>query len=467
MEKAELYDLVIIGSGPGGYVAAIRAAQLGLKACVIEKDEPGGVCLNIGCIPSKALLHQAEIFSSHKELEAMGVKVDVSTLDYSRVLAKSRQAAETLSKGVLYLLKKNKVTLVKGRAEITAPGVVTVDQAQVIKGKNIIIACGSRPRRIPGFDFDQETVLSSNEALLLEELPGEILILGGGAIGCEFAQIMNGFGVKVHLVEMLDHLLPAEDREIVAILERSFRKRGIKTYTATKALSMARTDGRITVALAKQGKAAEQSTDVQVDKVLVVVGRQPNTEKLGLEKLAIELERGFIKVGDYYQTSVPGIFAIGDVVDSPLLAHVASKEGEIVAEYLAGRKPQPAIDPLSIPMAVYTEPQVAAFGLNEEQAAKEGLDYVKASFPFRGVGKAMATGRYEGMVKIISHRESREILGAQIVGPEATELIHELLLARNSELLTADIAAMIHGHPTLSEGVMEAARAVEGWAIHI
>lgn len=467
METAELYDLVIIGSGPGGYVAAIRAAQLGLKACVIEKDEPGGVCLNMGCIPSKALLHQAEIFSSHKELEAMGVKVDVSTLDYSRVLAKSRQVAETLSKGILYLLKKNKVTLVKGRAEITAPGVVTVDQEQVIKGKNIIIASGSRPRRISGFDFDQKTVLSSNEALLLEELPGEILILGGGAIGCEFAQIMNGFGVKVHLVEMLDHLLPAEDREIVSVLERSFRKRGIKIYTATKALSMTKEAGRITVALSKQGKSAEESTDVQVDKVLVVVGRQPNTEALGLEKLGVELEKGFIKVGDFYQTSVPGIFAIGDVVDSPLLAHVASKEGEIVVEYLAGRKPQPSIDPLSIPMAVYTEPQVAGFGLNEEQAAKEGLDFVKAAFPFRGVGKAMATGRYEGMVKIISHRESREILGAQIVGPEATELIHELLLARNSELLPADIASMIHGHPTLSEGVMEAARTVEGWAIHI
>jgi len=467
VETTELYDLVIIGSGPGGYVAAIRAAQLGLKACVIEKDEPGGVCLNIGCIPSKALLHQAEIFSSHKELEAMGVRVDVSSLDYSRVLAKSRQVAESLSKGILYLLKKNKVTLVKGLAEITAPGVVTVDQKQVIKGKNIIIASGSRPRRVPGFDFDQKTVLSSNEALLLEELPGEILILGGGAIGCEFAQILNSFGVKVHLVEMLDHLLPAEDREIVSVLERSFRKRGIKTYTAAKALSMTKEGGRVTVALAKQGKSAEQSTDVQVDKVLVVVGRQPNTEKLGLEKLGVELARGFIKVGDYYQTSVPGIFAIGDVVDSPLLAHVASKEGEIVVEYLAGRKPQPAIDPLSIPMAVYTEPQVAAFGLNEEQAAKEGLDFVKAAFPFRGVGKAMATGRYEGMVKIISHRESGEILGAQIVGPEATELIHELLLARNSELLPADIAAMIHGHPTLSEGVMEAARAAEGWAIHI
>ena len=467
METTEFYDLVIIGSGPGGYVAAIRAAQLGLKACVIEKDEPGGVCLNIGCIPSKALLHQAEIFSSHKELEAMGVRVDVSSLDYSRVLAKSRQVAESLSKGILYLLKKNKVTLVKGLAEITAPGVVTVDQKQVIKGKNIIIASGSRPRRVPGFDFDQKTVLSSNEALLLEELPGEILILGGGAIGCEFAQILNSFGVKVHLVEMLDHLLPAEDREIVSVLERSFRKRGIKTYTAAKALSMTKEGGRVTVALAKQGKSAEQSTDVQVDKVLVVVGRQPNTEKLGLEKLGVELARGFIKVGDYYQTSVPGIFAIGDVVDSPLLAHVASKEGEIVVEYLAGRKPQPAIDPLSIPMAVYTEPQVAAFGLNEEQAAKEGLDFVKAAFPFRGVGKAMATGRYEGMVKIISHRESGEILGAQIVGPEATELIHELLLARNSELLPADIAAMIHGHPTLSEGVMEAARAAEGWAIHI
>ncbi len=469
METAELYDLVIIGSGPGGYVAAIRAAQLGLKACIIEKDEPGGVCLNIGCIPSKALLHQAEIFNSHKELEAMGVKVDVSTLDYSRVLAKSRQAAETLSKGILYLLKKNRVTLVKGRGEITAPGTVTVDQEQEIKGKNIIIASGSRPRRIPGFDFDldREIVLSSNEALLLEKLPGEILILGGGAIGCEFAQVMNDFGVKVHLVEMLDHLLPAEDREIVSVLERSFRKRGIKIYTATKALSMTRENGRITVALAKQGKAAEQNIAVQVDKVLVVVGRQPNTESLGLEKLGIELESGFIKVGDYYQTSVPGIFAIGDVVNSPLLAHVASKEGEIVVEYLAGRKPQPAIDPQSIPMAVYTEPQVAAFGLNEEQAAKEGLDFVKASFPFRGVGKAMATGRYEGMVKIISHRESREILGAQIVGPEATELIHELLLARNSELLPADIASMIHGHPTLSEGVMEAARAIEGWAIHI
>ena len=457
------YDLLVLGAGPGGYVAAIRATQLGMKVAVIEKDKPGGVCLNIGCIPSKALIHQAELMRSGKELESIGVKVDASGLDYGKVFAISRKAADTLSRGVGFLLKKNKIDLISGEGTISSAHQIEVKGHGPVTGTNLIIATGSRPRSIPGFELDEKTVLSSTGALMLEKLPGRICVLGGGAIGVEFAHIMNAFGVEVHLVEMLDHLLPLEDEEAVEVLVRSFKKRGIKIYTSTKASGYAKSGKALKVSL--EGK--EGRKELEVDQILLVVGRLPNTDGIGLEKLGIELEKGFIPVGDYYRTSVEGVYAIGDVLSSPMLAHVASKEGEIAVEHIAGHPAPVRLDPNAIPGAVYCEPQLASFGYTEKAAKEAGVQFEKAVFPYRGAGKSVAIGRTEGLLKLLVETETREILGAHLVGAEATELIHEILLAKTAELLPEDIAVMTHAHPTLSEGVMETARMAEGWVIHV
>lgn len=458
------YDLVIIGAGPGGYVAAIRASQLGLTAAVVEKEKPGGVCLNIGCIPSKAIIHQAELFRSIDELENLGIKADVSGFEYRKVFQKSRKASDMLSKGVSYLLKKNKVEYIQETASLKGPNEVSLSGGRTITGKNIVVATGSRPRSILGFDFDEERVLSSDGALMLEELPSKLVILGGGFIGVEFAHIMSSFGVDVTVVELLDKLLPIEDAEITAVVEREFKKRGITVHTSTKALSMEKKSSGVAVAM-QSGDGKKFA--VEADKILVVVGRAPNTEGIGLDTVGIGTEQGFITVKDYYVTSVPTIYAIGDVVNTPQLAHVASKEGEIAVEHITGQNPITRIDKNLIPSAVYCEPQVASFGYKEKQAQEEGVPFKKATFPYRGAGKSVAIGRSEGMVKVLYHAETNELLGAHIVGADATELIHELLLAKSSELLPGDIAGMIHAHPTLSEAVMEAMRAAQGWAIHI
>jgi dihydrolipoamide dehydrogenase len=458
------FDLVVIGAGPGGYVAAIRANQLGLKAAVIERDKPGGVCLNIGCIPSKALIHQADIFRSISELSELGLKVDSGEFDYGKVFKKSRKAADTLSKGVSYLLKKNKVELISGNAVLKGPHEIVIEKKQKVTGANLMVATGSRPREIPGFPFDEVKVLSSDGALMLESLPKNIIILGGGFIGVEFAHIMNGFGVEVHIVELLDRLLPLEDAETAAVLQRAFKKRGMDIHTSAKATGLTRKKDGVGVAVEKKNGG---KLELVAEKLLVVVGRAPNSENIGLDEVGISTEKGFIPVGDYYQTKAPSIYAIGDVINSPQLAHVASKEGEIAVEHIAGKDPIPHIDPHTIPSAVYCEPQVASFGLKEYEAQEAGKPFKKAVFPYRGAGKAVAVERSDGMVKILYDPETSEILGAHVVGIDATELIHELLLAKSSELLPADIAEMIHAHPTISEAVMEAARAADGWAIHI
>ncbi len=459
------FDIVIMGSGPGGYVAGIRAGQLGLKAAVIEKDKVGGVCLNVGCIPSKAIIHQAELFRSLPALEEMGIKTDRSGFNYSVVFDKSRKAADALSKGVQFLLKKNKVELIQGQARLSGRNEVTLTGGKKVTGANIIIATGSRPRELPGFGFDEERVLSSTGGVMMQRLPRKAVILGAGAIGVEFGHVLNAFGVDVHLVEMLDRILPMEDAESVSVLDRSFRKRGITISTSTKALSLEK--GKSGVKVVLEDSAGKKQT-VEADQILVVVGRTPNTDGIGLESVGLTPERGgFLAVGDYYQTRVPGIYAIGDVVPVALLAHVAFKEAEIAVEHIAGRKPEPRIDPLSIPSAVYCEPQVASFGLTEGKAKELGRKYEKASFPYRGAGKSVAVERTEGFVKVLLDPDTKEIIGAHVVGAEATELIHELLLARTAELLPEDIALMIHAHPTLSEAVGEAMRAAEGWAIHV
>jgi dihydrolipoamide dehydrogenase len=457
------YDVLIIGSGPGGYVAGIRAAQLGLKAAVIERDKVGGVCLNIGCIPSKALIHQAELYNGLPALKELGISVDTKGFDYTKVFDKSRKAADTLSKGVQFLLKKNKVETIVGDAVLSGKNEVTLKDGKKVTGKNIIIATGSRPKVIPGFEFDEDRVLSSTGALMLKKLPKKIVILGAGAIGVEFSHVMNAFGVEVHLVEMMDRILPIEDAEVTQVLARAFQKRGIQMYTGTKASSMKKTATSVSVVL--EDKAGAKKT-IDADQILVAIGRTCNTDGIGLEKLGIATERGFIPVGDYNETKVPGIYAIGDVIATPLLAHVAMKEGEMTVEHIAGRKVEPRLDPLSLPGGTYCEPQVASFGLTEWKAVEKKIPFAKASFPYRGAGKSVAIEQSEGFVKIIYDPKTKEILGAHVVGADATELIHEILLARTAELLPEDIATMIHAHPTLSEAVMESMRTVEGWAIH-
>ncbi len=458
------YDVLIIGGGPGGYVAGIRAGQLGLKAAVIERDKVGGVCLNVGCIPSKALIHQAELFRSIPNLRDMGLAVDTAGFDYTHVFDKSRKASDTLVKGVQFLLKKNKVETIVGEGTISGKNEVSLKDGKKITGKNLVIATGSRPRVISGFEFDEKQVLSSTGAIMLPKLPRKAIILGAGAIGVEFSHVFNAFGVEVHLVEMLDRILPIEDAEAVQVLARAFQKRGVQMYTGTKAVSMQKGAGGVSVVL--EDKSGTRKT-VEADQILVVVGRTPNTDGIGLEKVGIPTERGFIPVGDFNQTRVPGIYAIGDVVNTPLLAHVAFKEAELAVEHMAGKSPHPRLDLLSIPSATYCEPQVASFGLPEWKATEQKVAFAKASFPYRGAGKSVAVEQSEGFVKVLYDPKTKEIIGVHIVGADATELIHEMLLGRTAELLPEDIAEMIHAHPTLSEAVCEAMRAVEGWAIHI
>jgi len=464
MANLSHFDVVVLGAGPGGYVAAIRAAQLGKKVALVEKEKLGGVCLNVGCIPSKSLIHQAALFSAREGLEAMGVKIDASGFDFARVAAASRRVADRLSKGVAFLLKKNKITVIAGHGRITGIHEVTVDgHDNKITAGAIIIATGSRPRAIPGFDFDESTVLSSTGALMLAALPKKICILGAGAIGVEFSHIMNAFGSEVHLVEMMDRILPLEDADATEVVRKSFVKRGISVYTATRAVSMELAGENATITLEDR---EHKTTALTVDKILAVTGRTPNTENIGLAEVGIATEKGFIPVGDYGETAVTGIYAIGDVVATPLLAHVASKEGELAAEHIAGHAGHARIDLTAIPSAVYCEPQVASFGLTLEQAGARGISAAVSVFPFRAVGKAVAIEETDGFVKLVHDEAAQKLLGAQIAGPGATELIHELLLAKVNKVPLHDIATMIHAHPTLSEGIMEAARTAQGWAIH-
>jgi dihydrolipoamide dehydrogenase len=459
-----MYDVVIIGAGPGGYVAGIRASQLGLKTCVIEKDKPGGTCLNVGCIPTKNLIYQAQIFESQKELAEAGLKLNESRLDFSKVLAKSRRVAETLVGGVELLLTQNKISYIKNTARIATESTIVLGNGDEIKGKNIIIATGARPAEIPGFEIDEKVVFSSTGILNLEQLPKSLIILGGGAIGCEFAYIMNSFGVEIYLVEMANQIMPSMDNEAVSIIHNVFTEKGIHIMPNNRAVSLRKNPKSTTVVVDNQDGSQER---LNAEKVLCALGRTPNTENIGLDTIGLKTENSFIPVHDFYQTPVKGVFAIGDVIATPQLAHVASKEGEIAVEYIAGKMPEPKINTANIIFAVYCEPQLASFGLTEEQAKDKGIAYKKVVFPFRAIGKAVTVNSDEGLIKVLFDQVTREILGAHIVGQEATELIHELLLAKTAELLPEDIASMIHAHPTLSEGIREAMLAIDGQSIHI
>ena len=463
------YDIAVIGAGPGGYVAAIRATQLGLSACVIEKDAPGGVCLNWGCIPSKSLIHHATEFGSLKQMESFGIRVDRSGFRYSEVHAQSRNAAKSLSGGVSGLLRKNKVDVIKATASIKAVGKILLtgnDQSgKVVSARHILVATGSRPMTIPAFGFDEKIILSSSGVLSLSSLPQSIAILGAGAIGCEFAYVMNQFGVKVVLVEMGDHILPGEDFEVAQVLDTSFRNAGITIHTKARAMSWKKDQNGAVVTIAVDGKSAA----IHAELVLAAFGRAPNTEGIGLESVGVKTDsKGYIVTSDYYRTTVPSIFAIGDVTTTPALAHVASREAEIAVEHIAGHTPpEKQVNSAVVPSVVYCEPQVAGFGLREDRAIKDGIAFKKSTFPFRGNGKSVAIGHTDGLVKILTDPATGEILGAHIAGNSASELIHELLLAKTSELLAEDVAHMIHAHPTLSEAIMEAAKGIYDKPIHI
>ena len=458
------YDVVVIGAGPGGYVAAIRAAQLGLSTAVIEDDNVGGVCLNWGCIPSKSLLRNAEVLELVKNAGEYGISVGDVTFDYGLAIDRSRQVVRQLTGGVGSLLRKNGVEHISGRGILQSANTIAIDGAdRAISADNIMVATGARARHIPGIPVDGETVLTSREAIVLREVPKRVVIVGGGAIGVEFADIYHSYGAEVMIIEMLPRLVPLEDEEISQQLERVFRRRGIGFKTGAMV-------GGVTV---NEGTAAVTVTDadgsvseIECDKVLVAIGVQGNTEDIGLEVAGVNTERGYITVDDEMRTNVPGVFAIGDVTGKLPLAHVASAQGVIAAEVIAGMNPMP-LDYSLMPRATYCRPQIASFGLTEQQATDAGYSFKVGRFPMAASGKALAMGEPNGMVKLVVDSEVGELLGAHIIGPEATELLGEVGLSRLLEGTTTELGWLVHPHPTISETIKEAALAVEGEAIHI
>ena len=462
---ANTFDVVILGGGPAGYVAAIRASQLGLTVAVIEREKLGGVCVNIGCIPTKALLHSAYIANLLKESKDFGVEVGSIKTDYGVAMKRSRRVAEQNSKGVDFLMKKHKVTVVKGSG-VLQPGKKIKVGGDVYEAKKaVVIATGSRVKGIPqiGLEINKTTVISSDEALLMEKLPASLAIVGAGAVGMEFADIFNAFGVKVTLIEALPRVLPLEDAEASDALAKSYRKRGIEVIAGAKVTKATVAKDKVTLDV----EAAGEKKAVAVDAVLMAAGRAVNTENVGLAECGIQVtDRGFIKVDNSLQTTTPGYYAIGDVAGPPMLAHKGSREGIVVAEVLAGRKPH-AIKYDNVPSVTYCHPEVASIGLSEDQCKERKLDYVAGRFPFSANGRARGTGETEGFVKILRDKKYGEILGAHIVGGHASEIIHELAVARENEYTVEEVELAIHAHPTMSEAVAEAALDSLGRVLHI
>ncbi len=459
------YDLAVIGGGPGGYVSAIRASQLGLKTVVIEKEAPGGVCLNWGCIPTKALLKNAELVLTMRHGEDYGIFCDNLRFDMSKAVQRSRKAANTLASGIKFLLKKNKIDIVSGEGCLDSANTIQVTnktgEIQKIVSQAIIIATGSRSKRIPTVPVDGNQIITSTEAMLIEKPPETITIIGGGAIGVEFAYYFAAYGTKVTIVEMLPNLLPVEDLEISQMLEKSFSALDIQIKTNARVESAKSNSEGTSVIIEVNG----QLETLNAELTLLAIGRDGNIEDVGLEKIGIETDRGFITVDEKCQTSVPDIYAIGDVTGPPLLAHKASAEGINLAERLAGHM-SPGIDKTNIPSCTYCQPQVASVGLTEAQAAEQ-REIKVFRMPYRSSGKAVAVDQTDGMVKLIADAKYGEILGGHIIGADATELIGEICLARTLEATTEELHKTIHAHPTLSELVMEAAAGIEDGAIHI
>ena len=459
------YDVVVVGAGPGGYVAAIRAAQLGMKVALVEREHLGGVCLNWGCIPTKALLRNAEVARLLGDGKEFGFSVDGLTLDYGVAIDRSRKISARLVKGVETLLKANHIDVVWGSAKLASPTTVAVTneagESQTLAAKAVIIATGSRARLIPGVTADGERVLTARHALERRVLPKSAIIIGAGPIGLEFATVWRAYGANVTVVEMLDHILPAEDEEAAVELARQFRRQKIQTLTSTRVEGVEMTANGAQVRVI--GPKGEQTLEGEV--VLIAIGVQPNSEDLGLEAVGVTTERGWIKVDGFMRTNIPSVYAIGDVNGVLPLAHVASAQAILAVETIAGHKIKP-FDVTVMPRGTYTSPQVASFGLSEAKAQEQGLIVKVGKFPFLANGKALGIGDNAGFVKIVAEERSGEIVGAVVVGPEATELLPELVLARTAELTPEEIARTVHAHPTLNEAIMEAAHSVFGKAIH-
>ena len=464
---ATAFDVIIIGGGPAGYVCAIRAAQLGLATAVVERDKLGGVCVNIGCIPTKALLHSAYVANlvAHDAKE-LGVEVSGVKADYGVAMRRSRKVSDQNSKGVEFLMKKHKITVLRGNGVLGKNRTVKVGNDEYQARKAVVIATGSRVKGIPqiGLEINKTSVISSDEALFLEQLPKTMAVIGAGAVGCEFADIFNAFGTKVTLIEALPRILPLEDAETSDALAKSYKKRGIIVIAGAKVTKATVAPDKVTLEIEAGGK----KDTLQVEKVLMAAGRAVNTEGMGLQEAGVQLtDRGFVKVNlATLETTVPGVFCIGDVAGPPMLAHKGSREGVVVAERIAGHQPH-AIKYDNVPSVTYCHPEVASIGLTEDQAKEKKLDYQVGRFPFSANGRARATNETEGFVKIIRDKKYGEILGAHIVGSHASEMIHELAVARENEYTVEEVDLAIHAHPTLSEATAEAALDSMGRVIHI
>jgi len=460
------FDVIVIGAGPAGYVSAIRAAQLGKKVAIVEKEYLGGVCLNVGCVPSKSLLKNAELaYTLTNKAKDFGISFDSLKLDYSAAVKRSRQVSKRLTKGVEFLLKKNKVSLFTGSAEFINANTLEVtgdEGGEQIQADNIIIATGARPFIIPGMEVDGKQVVTYKEAILQEHLPKSVVIVGAGAIGVEFATIWNSYGVPVTIVEMMDRVAPNEDPEVSAELEKAINKQGIKTLTQSKVSQIEKLKTKVNVIV--EGPEGEEI--ISAEQVLLAASFVPNTDSLGLEKAGVTLDqRGFIVVDDIMATNVPGVWAIGDVTGKLMLAHAGMAMGMVCAEAINGQTPE-ILNYQNMPKATYCHPQVASFGLTEEAAIAAGYDVAIGKFNFQANGKALGLNDYAGWVKIVTDKKYGEILGAHMIGPEVTELLPELTLAQANELTSVEIGHNIHAHPTLSEVLHEAAKAVSGEAIH-
>jgi len=458
---ARTFDVVVVGSGPGGYVSAIRCAQLGLSVAAIEDDRPGGVCLNWGCIPTKALLRNAEVLHLVQSAERFGIKADNVRADYAEAIKRSRGVADRMAKGVEFLFRKNKITLVPGTGRLTSKSTVEVKGAsgtETLEGGAIILATGSQPKALPGVTIDDKLVISSNGAVRNETRPGSVVVIGAGAVGMEFADVYASYGTQVTVLEALDRVLPVEDAEASALVARLFGRRGITIKTGVK-VSAVKPGGAGAVVETSDGQ-------VEAEQVLMAVGRGARTAGVGLEAVGVQLERGFVKVSPTMETSVKGIYSIGDMAGPPLLAHKAMAEGVVAAEAIAGRSPRP-VDYANVPACTYCRPQVASIGATEAKAKESGREVMVGKFPFTANGKAVALGETDGFVKVVADKGTGEILGVHIVGPEATEIIHEFAVGRTLEATVEEIMHTIHAHPTLSEAALEATLAALGQAIHI
>lgn len=462
------YDVVVLGAGPGGYVAAIRASQLGLKTAIIDKEWLGGVCLNVGCIPSKSLLKNADVAHTlRKGSKEFGFSFDNLELDYSVAVKRSRQVSNRLTKGVGFLMKKNNVDVIMGTGKFVTKNQIEVlledGQKQTVTGKNIIISTGAHSGLIPGLEADGEKVLTYKEAILQTHRPDSVVIIGAGAIGVEFATIWNSYGTDVTIVEMLPRLVPLEDEEIGQELEKAFKKEGIKSLTGHKVEKVEVVGDGVEVTVSE----GEEMKLLKADQVLVAIGFKPNSRDLGLEDVGVATDkRGFIQIDERMATNVPGIWAIGDVTGKLLLAHVASAQAIVCAENIAGVETV-KLNYSMMPRATYCHPQVASFGFTEAQAKEEGYEVKVGKFPFQVNGKSLGLGNSTGFIKIITDQKYGEILGAHMIGPEVSELLPELTLAQSMELTAEEIARNIHAHPTLSEVIMEAAHGIVGETIHI